>query len=806
MRRLSVLVALIIAVTLPLSGSVPPDTNGLVIESQRLTAWYIADASQRFGWELAIHGDLAVVGAPYGPVGAGPVPQGAVYVVTQNSGTWNQAQRITSGDAGAAADDRYGYSVATDGQTLVVGAPGMNGAEGAVFVYVYDTDRWVQQAKLLAADKTAGWQFGNGVAVDGDLIVVGSPFADAGGKDEVGAAYVFSRTGTTWTQRAKLSPNAADAGDNFGMRIRLSGTSFISGSGIHDVAGNADQGQVWIYAPVEGSLDNWTEQGALIADDGAAGDQFGGGPVGGAFDIHGDTAVVGAYNASGSGRVYIFTRNGTSWQAPTILAPGGETDDFGWNVAIDGSTIVAATSNDALLYSWDGSSWNKTSWLRPQNDEFPFGTGLGISGTTVMGGWASWYSNRGAVFVFKTGFTITGIDPTAGPAAGGTPVTITGTNLPDNPLVEFGGTPATNVDRENATTIWAWTPAHDAGTVDVSVSGGGYSAVLSDGFTYVAPPAVNAVTPSFGPVAGGTTVTITGAGFAETPTVTFEGQVAADVTFVDEHTLTATTPAHTAGPVDVVVTNLDDQSGTLENGFEFGDADLALLTVTGLPKAGAGFPYVVTDKVKNLGPGPAPATRTSFYLSADPVLNEAVTDRLIGERMVPALAKNQVSRAATTVTIPADVAPGSYYLLAVADGPEQVAETRETNNVKARRLDIGCNLLVQVLTAPRSAAAGAEVRITDSVKNAGPGKAPATMARLVLSTNATFGDGDDVVLRDRAIGSLDALKQSKLAALVTLPGGLAPGTYYLIAAADVNGEAVETAEGDNTRVRAITIR
>jgi subtilase family serine protease len=385
-------------------------------------------------------------------------------------------------------------------------------------------------------------------------------------------------------------------------------------------------------------------------------------------------------------------------------------------------------------------------------------------------------------------------------------VTITGSNFPDDASVEFGGEPATDVTRESDTTLTATTPAHGAGVVDVAVSGGGGSAVLADAFTYVAPPAISSIAPGFGPTAGGTTITITGTGFTDTPAVHIGSLPATTITFVSDTTLTAVTPAHAAGPVDILLTNPDGQMVTETEGFVFGDADLTILNVPGLPKAGAGFDYAVAAKVKNLGPGPAPTSQVFFYLSTDSALNNGLEDRYLGSVAVPALAKNQVYRAARTVTIPPDTDAGSYYLLATADGLGDLAEAREDNNVRAKALTVGCNLLVPVLIAPRAADPGETIRITEVTKNSGPAAAPATQTELVLSTNTTLGDGDDIWLRARAIGSLNPLQSSKLVEMRTLPGGLPPGTYYLIARADREGTARETSEADNIKVRAITIR
>ena len=120
--------------------------------------------------------------------------------------------------------------------------------------------------------------------------------------------------------------------------------------------------------------------------------------------------------------------------------------------------------------------------------------------------------------------TVSSVSPNSGPAAGGTAVTITGTNFAAGATVTFGGTAATNVVVVNSTTITATTPAAAAGAVTVTVTVNGQSGSLTNGFTYVVPPTVSSVVPNSGSTAGGTAVTITGTNFAAGATVTFGGR------------------------------------------------------------------------------------------------------------------------------------------------------------------------------------------------------------------------------------------------------------------------------------------
>jgi hypothetical protein len=176
---------------------------------------------------------------------------------------------------------------------------------------------------------------------------------------------------------------------------------------------------------------------------------------------------------------------------------------------------------------------------------------------------------------FTYGFpppTISSIVPSTGPTAGGTAVTITGTGFQAGATVSLGGDAATGVNVLSATQIQAVTPAHAAGTVDVTVQNpDAQSATLTSGFSYaVTPLTISNISPSSGLPAGGTVVTITGTNFQPGATVTFGGAPATAVTVVSATQIDATTPAHAAGPVDVKVTNPDGGSTTVTSGFAYG--------------------------------------------------------------------------------------------------------------------------------------------------------------------------------------------------------------------------------------------
>jgi IPT/TIG domain len=165
--------------------------------------------------------------------------------------------------------------------------------------------------------------------------------------------------------------------------------------------------------------------------------------------------------------------------------------------------------------------------------------------------------------------TVSSVSPSNGPVVGGTAVTITGTNFATGATVTFGSAAATNVVVVNSTTITATTPAGSAGAATVTVTVNGQSGSRANGFTYIGQPTVSSLSPSSGSTAGGTAVTITGTNFAAGATVTFGGTAATSVVVVNSTTITATTPAGSAGAVTVTVTNLGSQSGSLTNGYTY---------------------------------------------------------------------------------------------------------------------------------------------------------------------------------------------------------------------------------------------
>ena len=173
-------------------------------------------------------------------------------------------------------------------------------------------------------------------------------------------------------------------------------------------------------------------------------------------------------------------------------------------------------------------------------------------------------------FEFSAHPVVTVVNPTSGTELGGTSVTITGGNFQSGATVTFGDSSATNVSILSESIITATTPSHPAGEVDVIVTNAnGLSDTLKNGFEFIAHPRATSISPSSGTQLGATSVTITGSSFQTGATVTFGDSSATNVSILSESIITATTPSHPAGAVDVIVTNVNGLSDTLKSGFEF---------------------------------------------------------------------------------------------------------------------------------------------------------------------------------------------------------------------------------------------
>lgn len=349
----------------------PFSNPGMAAHSFKLRA---SDGAASDGFsQSAIDGDTLVVGAfnndEYG------LDSGAAYVFTYTGGVWVEQQKLTAGDA--QVYDEFG-TVAISGDTIAVGAlredeNGMN--SGSVYIFTRTAGVWSQQQKLIASDGAADDFFGTSLAITNDTLVIGASGDDDDGSRS-GSAYVFTRTAGVWSQQQKLTAVDASEGDYFGSVVAISNETVVIGAYQDNVSGPYS-GSAYVFTRSGGT---WSQQQKLTASDGGNYQYFGSGVA-----VENDTVAIGARRATGNsaytGAVYIFTRSGAVWteQQKLIANDGYGQDYFGDTVAMDGDLLVVSAhledeyemtnSGAAYVFTRSGGTWSQQQKLTAADAE-----------------------------------------------------------------------------------------------------------------------------------------------------------------------------------------------------------------------------------------------------------------------------------------------------------------------------------------------------------------------------------------------------------------------------------------------------
>ena len=317
-----------------------------------------------FGISVAIDGDYVIVGAR-GEDPGNISSAGSAYIFVRSQtgswphpvygSTWAQQTKLTGSPTGQ--NYFFGDTVAIDGLTAVVGASRetLSGGlylAGAVYVFVRSGTSWSQQQKLTAPNPASYDLFGTTVAIDGDNIIVGAPYADHVqlGQSTVynsGSAYIFVRSGTSWSQQQQLTASDKENYDLFGYRVDIDGDYVVIGSVFEDPSkwnGTSfqtvrDAGSAYIFVR---SGTSWSQQAKLTASDSdkQTYDNFGS-----AVAIDGSRVVIGARSddegASEAGATYVFVRSLSSWTRTKLInSDAAANDRTGFSVSLSGNTLV----------------------------------------------------------------------------------------------------------------------------------------------------------------------------------------------------------------------------------------------------------------------------------------------------------------------------------------------------------------------------------------------------------------------------------------------------------------------------------
>ena len=384
------------------------------------------DETGEFGSSVALsaNGDTALIGGKKDHSFLG-----AAWVFTRSGSTWTQqGEKLTGSEEEASPSGVYfGFSVAlsSDGNTALIGGPENEGEIGAAWVFTRSGEKWAQQGKkLTGAGQLGEGNFGESVALseDGDTAIIGAPVESVppfGG--EIGSAYVFTRSGTKWTQQGLKFTGTGELGENsyFGSSVALSasgGTALVGGD--YD---NTNVGAAWVFTR---SGERWSQQGPKLTGGGETGEGYFGFSV--ALSAEGDVALIGGGKDHGSlGAAWEFTRSGETWtQQGAKLTGGEETGEgrFGQGVAL------SAEGNTALIGGWGDNGEVGAAWAFTSGPTANTGTASEVKPTTATIG-ASVNPNEQAVTTCKFEYgTTTAYEKTASctpsPGSGASPVAV----------------------------------------------------------------------------------------------------------------------------------------------------------------------------------------------------------------------------------------------------------------------------------------------------------------------------------------------------------------------------------------------
>lgn len=349
-------------------------------------------SNDNFGESVAVSGNYIVIGARNDDDNGSS--SGSAYIYKkQANGTSIQIQKLTASDA--ASGDQFGKGVSISGNYVVIGAylNDDNGTDsGSAYIFKNNgSDIFTEIQKLTASNATGNDKFAEAVSIDGNYVVVGSQNADIFGYDS-GSAYIFKNVSDVFTEVQKLIASDINIGDNFGYSVGISGNYVVVGSHLSDTNGT-DSGSTYIYK--NNGSDNYIEIQKLTSSDATPSDNFGY-----SVGISDDYVVVGAINnddnGSDSGSVYIFKNSVSDIYTEIKKLTSSDAaayDNFGYSVGVSGDNIIASASGKntftgaSYIFNNNGSDIfsevKKIVALDGATNDF-FGKSVSISGSNVV--------------------------------------------------------------------------------------------------------------------------------------------------------------------------------------------------------------------------------------------------------------------------------------------------------------------------------------------------------------------------------------------------------------------------------------
>ena len=381
-----------------------------------------AQTEDKFAESVAISSDgsTAIVGAWREDTGG--IDRGAAYIFTRSGTSWSQQAKIQSSNASDYGNFGVSVDISNDGNNVIIGSPWQSN-NGSAYIFTRSGTSWSQQAQLTASDGQSGDRLGYNVSIsgDGNTAIAGAPKEDTGGLD-TGSAYIFTKSGTTWSQQAKIQATSTTAYDEFGYSVSLSdnGNTALVTAPFEDTQ-YTDTGCAYIFTR---SGTTWSQQALIQSDDNVANKPFG---YSSSISGDGDTAIVSHHkettSGTDSGSAYVFTRSGTSWTQEAEIQSSDiqEGDYYGWSVSISNSgdfAAVGAPTEDATasnagsvyIFSRSGTSWTQENKVQASDasseDQFGHSVSISNDGATVIVGALgedTTATNAGSAYIFVSG-------------------------------------------------------------------------------------------------------------------------------------------------------------------------------------------------------------------------------------------------------------------------------------------------------------------------------------------------------------------------------------------------------------------
>jgi hypothetical protein len=309
-------------------------------------------SNDSFGYSVSLSGDTALVGALNDR--ENNVTSGSAYVLVRSGSTWSAQQQLLPTGATIGGAVFFGFSVSISGNTAVIGAyKDDSNNKGRAYVFVRSGTTWTQQVQLAPADRAMEDWFGYSVCIEGETALIGSPQDDDKG-DSSGSVYVYVRSGTTWSIQQKLVSSATSTGEKLGTTMSLSGDTALLGVPNARVA-LFQGGAAYVFVR---SGTTWSQQQKLFRPDGAEGDKFGA-----SVSVLNDTALIGVPSdddkGDNSGSAYVYVRNGTTWdmQKKLLAYDGASYAYFGSAVSLSSDAALVGARGDTTNGCQGGSAY-----------------------------------------------------------------------------------------------------------------------------------------------------------------------------------------------------------------------------------------------------------------------------------------------------------------------------------------------------------------------------------------------------------------------------------------------------------------